>query len=107
MNVIIETPFSGDQIKNKAYARECMLDSLNRGESPFLSHLLYPQVLDDNDPRQRKLGIEAGLAFGKLCDKTVVYTDLGISHGMDIGIFEAEECGRPIEMRTLPFRPKK
>jgi len=100
--VIIESPFKGDETTNKAYARACMLDSLTRGEAPFMSHLLYTQVLDDSIPEQRKLGIEAGLVIGQCCQKTVVYTDLGISHGMELGILDANKHGRPVEMRTLP-----
>ena len=32
--VIIESPFAGDVDTNVKYARACMRDSLNRGESP-------------------------------------------------------------------------
>ena len=80
--VIIESPYAGDVEKNVKYARLCMKDSINRGEYPFASHLLYTQenILNDNDPVERTLGIVAGFAFAKLCDKTVIYADLGISN---------------------------
>ena len=57
-------------------------------EYPFASHLLYTQenILDDSDPVERTLGIVSGFAFAKLCDKTVIYADLGISNGMMLGI---------------------
>lgn len=100
--VIIESPFQGDQILNIAYARECMLDSLQRGEAPFLSHLLYTQVLDESKKTERNLGIQAGLEFGRLCEKTAVYKDLGISAGMKLGIASAKKHGRPVEMRIIP-----
>ena len=101
--VIIESPFAGDVDTNIRYARACMRDSLNRGESPFAMHLLYTQegILDDDIPEERKLGIEAGLAWGKHASKTVVYTDLGITPGMEIGIQRAREEGRAIEYREL------
>lgn len=103
--VIIESPYSAKSeralYKNVRFARSCMLDSLNRGEAPFLSHLLYTQVWDDNDPRLRAAGINAGLEIGKRADKTIVYTNLGISEGMSYGIRAAEEAGRPIEYRLL------
>ena len=106
--VIIESPFSGDIELNKAYARACMKDCFDRGEIPFVSHLLYTQVLDDSDPTQREKGITAGLEFGKLCDKTAVYTDLGISHGMELGILSANENNRPVELRRIKsFDAKK
>ena len=47
--VIIESPYAGDIEKNVAYARDCVRDSLMRGEAPYASHLLYtqPNILDD------------------------------------------------------------
>ena len=85
------------------YARDAMRDALMRGEAPFANHLLYTQdgVLDDDKPTERSLGIEAGLRWGEAAEKTVVYTDLGISSGMKLGIRRAKENGRPVEYRTL------
>lgn len=105
--VQLETPFKSSsqaqRARNVAYARACMRDCLLRDEAPFASHLLYtqPGVLDDDKTHERELGIEAGLALGKLMHKTVVYTDLGISSGMQRGIDRAEIEGRPVEYRTL------
>lgn len=104
--VIIESPFAGspeEVAKNIRYARACMLDCLNRGEAPYASHLLYTQegVLDDNVSEQRELGIEAGLAWGKKAEATVVYTDRGISKGMVQGIIRAIQEGRLVEPRSL------
>lgn len=109
--VIIESPYKGNNYEqlqgNIAYARSCLRDSLKRGESPFASHLLYTQdgVLDDTDTEERKLGIEAGLLWGLAACKTVVYTDLGISAGMEQGIAAAMRDNRPVEYRTLNFYP--
>ena len=101
--VIIESPFAGDVDTNIKFARACMRDSLNKGESPMAIHLLYTQegILDDAIPEERNWGIEAGLAWGKHASKTVVYTNLGISTGMEIGIQRAKEEGREIEFREL------
>lgn len=99
--VIIESPLAGDVAANQEYARRCMLDSLKRGEAPFTSHLLYPQVLDDANASERKQGIEAGLAWGKKADLTVVYTDRGISEGMRLGIARANKEGRRVVYRQL------
>jgi hypothetical protein len=101
--VIIESPFAGDLDTNIRFARACMRDSLRRGESPFAMHLLYTQegILDDTIPDERNWGIEAGLAWGKHATKTVVYTNLGITPGMEIGIQRAIEEGREIEYRDL------
>lgn len=101
--VILESPFTGDVEKNIDYARQCMRDCFKRNEFPFASHLLYTQekILDDTDPEERKLGIYAGLKWGEYADKTVVYTDLGITNGMREGIKTANCLGRKVEMRTL------
>ena len=101
--VIVESPYAGGVSENVAYAREAMADCLRRGEAPYASHLLYtqPGVLDDGKPDERELGIEAGLAWGDCADATVVYTDLGISSGMEWGIRGAREAGRPVEYRNI------
>lgn len=99
--VYLESPFAGDVERNTKYARACMLDSLKRGEAPFVSHLLYTQVLDDTDPLQRTTGIMAGFDWAAVATKTVVYTDLGVSGGMRAGLADATRRGRDIEFRTL------
>lgn len=101
--VIVESPYAGDIERNTAFARACVRDCLMRGEAPIASHLLYtqPGVLRDEVPEERQHGINAGLAWGRVADATVVYTDLGISRGMKYGIEAAEHDARPIEFRTL------
>lgn len=97
--VILESPYAGNLSLHTRYARAAMRDSLLRGEAPMASHLLYTQVLDDGDPLERAMGITAGLAWQ--ADKTVVYTDCGISNGMEHGIRVAQLSSRPIEYRTV------
>lgn len=99
--VILESPYAGDVEKNVEYAKKCALDSLNRGEAPMLSHLLYTQFLDDTIPHERDLGINAGLAWRRVAECSVVYEDLGISRGMEYGIAAAREAGIPVEFRRL------
>lgn len=102
--VILESPFAGDVDGNILYARAAVRDSLLRGESPLASHLLYtqPGILDDTNPAERQHGIDAGLAWGVVAEKTVVYVDRGISQGMEYGIYRALNEGRQVEFRSLP-----
>ncbi len=102
--VILESPYAGDVEKNVEYARACVRDALLRGEAPMASHLLYtqPGILDDSVPEERQLGINAGLEWRKVAEASVVYTDLGISKGMEYGIAAAIEAGLPVEYRKLP-----
>lgn len=99
--VIIESPYAGDVEANVEYARRALRDSLDRGEAPMVSHLLYTQALDDADPVERERGIAAGLAWGAAADATVVYADRGISRGMLAGILRARDERRPVEVRML------
>lgn len=101
--VIIESPYAGDVEANVEYARRCVRDSLLRGEAPIASHLLYtqPGILDDSVPAERLHGISAGLAWRRVADASVVYTDRGVSHGMRLGIAEAEAAGLPVEYRSI------
>ncbi|MDD5589518.1 MAG: hypothetical protein PHP92_05660 [Candidatus Nanoarchaeia archaeon] len=88
--------------KNLRYARLCLLDSMkNHGEAPFLSHLLYPQVLDDNIPEERELGIEAEHAWFIGAHAVVIYMDLGVSEGMRRAIELGEKLGLKKEERKL------
>lgn len=101
--VIIESPYAGDVEHNVAYAKAAVRDCLDRGEAPYASHLFFTQdgLLDDTVPEQRRLGIEAGLAWGERADATVVYEDLGITPGMKQGIGRAIAAGRPVEFRSI------
>lgn len=99
--VIIETPYKGDTARNMRYLYDCINDSLNRGEAPFASHLMYTRVLDDSKPDERELGINAGFTWRTCLTPTIVYTDLGISQGMKNGIAHANQVGSPVEYRSL------
>ena len=101
--VILESPFAGDEQANIDYARLCVRDSLMRGEAPIASHLLYtqPTILDDSVPEERQHGIDAGLAWRAVANRSVVYTDRGITRGMEYGIAAAKEAGRTVEYRSI------
>lgn len=109
---LIESPLASPTlegwVRNKKFARAACRDSLERGEAPYASHLFYAQegILDDDIAQERALGIHAGPVWGKLAKKSVVYTDLGISSGMERGIERAKKEGRVIEYRELGFIPE-
>ena len=99
LRVVIESPLGSsdpaEYAANVAYAKRCMLDSLMRGESPYASHLLLAQdgILSDQNLEQRELGIEAGLAWSAVADLAAVYTDHGMTAGMQRGIKRHRENG--------------
>lgn len=101
--VIIESPYAGDVQANEEYARACVRDSLQRGEAPIASHLLYTQkgILDDTVPEEREQGIAAGLSWLKVADLSAFYIDHGTSPGMQHGMRQAQAMGKRIEFRKL------
>lgn len=107
--VILESPYAAPTPEgiqsHVTYARMCLHDCLSRGEAPIASHLLYtqPGVLDDTIPEERQQGIDAGLAWRRVADKTVAYCDFGITEGMKYGITLAEEKGIPVEYRMILY----
>ena len=103
IRVILESPYAGDVEANVEYARRAVRDSLSKGEAPIASHLLYtqPGILKDEVPEERVWGIEAGLAWGCLAEKTVLYADRGISAGMKLGAARAAMEKRPTEVRFI------
>lgn len=107
IRVLIESPFAANegytQEENMKYARKCCNDCLLKNEAPYASHLFYTQegLLNDDIPHERELGINAGLLWGEVSEKSVVYVDHGVSQGMKYGIEAAIRNGRPIEVRTL------
>lgn len=100
--VNIESPLSGDFARNIRYARLCCIDSLRRGEAPFASHLLFTQMLDDEQYSARRLGMQAGTAWAMVADLCAVYVDFGESAGMLEGIKVALAHRIAVERRTLP-----
>jgi hypothetical protein len=101
--VIIESPYAGDVETNVAYARACMRDSLNRGEAPIASHLLYtqPGILRDEVPEERQWGIDAGLAWRSVAEFAAFYTDRGWSSGMNAARETYLRDGIPFEERSI------
>lgn len=102
MRVIIESPFAGG-FANIKYARRCVRDSIERGESPYASHLLYTQkgLLNDAVAEERKRGIAAADSWLEVADYVAVYCDNGITPGMVIGIVKAAKLGKPFHLRWL------
>ena len=116
--ICIESPLSGDFVKNIEYARRCMRYVLDLGYAPFVSHLLYTQVLDDRNPEQRKRGLEAGFAMGDSCDERWFFLKGGrMSDGMlaaldrakglgqDVRVFDGRLDGEPDELKLPEVTP--
>ena len=101
--VIIESPYAGDIEANVAYARRAMRDSLDRGEAPYASHLLYtqPGVLRDAVQEERNRGMACGYNWMAKADLVAFYIDRGWSPGMKKAEEYAVHLDIPVQVREL------
>ena len=108
--VYIASPLSGDVTRNLIFARQACRFAIAKGVTPFAPHLLYPQILDDNDPQERQLGIDLGGRMLALCRALWLCGDR-ISPGMDGERKLAEQLGIPVyristqEILSTEFSP--
>jgi hypothetical protein len=88
---------------NRLYALKCVWHSIRRGEAPYAPHLFLTgsMLLNDLIPGDRALGITIGNAWGDWSDLIAVYTDRGISKGMQSEIDRFRHRCMPLEMRSL------
>jgi len=111
--VYVASPFKGANVEetrqNIVYARLCMLDSLERGEAPYLSHLLYTQCWHEGGGL-RERGLAAGDAWRAAAELVAVYQDLGVTPGMQRAL-EASGAtpavGRFLGGGSLPTNPER
>lgn len=87
--IFVASPYAGDVEKNIEYAKEACRYVLNEGSAFFCPHLLYPQILDDDNLEERKLGINMGKEFLDKCDELWVF-----GNRISSGIFEEIEFAR-------------
>lgn len=92
----IISPYAGDVEKNKAYAVNCCRYAIQQGYTPIAVHLLYPQILDDQDPAERAAGLRLGLNILEHCALAWVCGST-ISSGMTGEIQRAEQLGIPVQ----------
>lgn len=87
--VYICSPFAGDIEKNVAAARTYSRFAVEQGYIPIAPHLLFPQFLNDSDPKERELGLFFGNAIMSKCSEIWVFGN-HISSGMEAEIKRAK-----------------
>lgn len=87
--VFICSPFGGNTKGNTERAKRYLKFAVDKGAIPFAPHLLYPLVLDENDPVQRELGMFFGMVWLGKCDELWVFGS-HISTGMIAEIDKAK-----------------
>lgn len=93
--VFICSPFASDIAGNVMRTIRYMRFAVVKGVIPFAPHLLYPQVLDEDDPSSRELGLFFGMVWLGKCDELWVF-GRHLSNGMAREIAKAKNRGIPI-----------
>ncbi len=93
--IYVASKYAGDVDENvKAAATYCR-KVIEEGYMPVASHLLYPQILNDNIPAERELGLLFGLALLNVCDEVWVFGE--VSAGMQKEIEEAKRLNKRLK----------
>lgn len=87
--VYICSPYAGDVEANVAAARCYSRFAVEQGFIPIAPHLLFPQFLNDADPKERQLGLFFGNALMSKCSEVWVFGSR-ISAGMEAEIKRAK-----------------
>ena len=97
--VYICSPLSGDVEKNTEKAREYCRDAMLLFPEvvPIAPHIYFPQFLDETDPIERSLGMEAGIALLEFCEEIWVFGVANPTAGMRQEIEYAKLHGLPIK----------
>ena len=90
--VYICSPYSGDVEKNVEAAQKYSRFAVDTGYIPIAPHLLFPQFLNDSDPKERSLGLFFGNALMSKCSEVWVFGSR-ISSGMEAEIKRAKWKG--------------
>lgn len=97
--VYVCAPFGGtidDQIRNTTLTIRRCRQLYDQGCNPIAPQIYYPRFLDDNDPAERRDGLDAALDWLKHCDVVYVYGDR-ITPGMKAEIELAQKRGIPVK----------
>ena len=87
--VYICSPYAGQIAENVENARKYSRYAVDNGYIPIAPHLLFPQFLNDDDFKERQLGLLFGNALMSKCSEVWVFGDR-ISPGMEAEIRRAK-----------------
>ena len=99
--IYVVSKYAGNINANtKNAARYCRY-IIDQGFMPIASHLLYPQILNDDVSTERELGTAFGLSLLAICDEVWVFIDGQISSGMKQEIEEANRLKIPVKRLNM------
>lgn len=100
--VYLASKYAGDTEKNTADAILYARALIRRGFIPVVSHLMYPSMLSDDEPSERRLGLLFGQALLALCDEVWFVGEkdengrIVLSEGMKAELREAKRLKKDI-----------
>lgn len=88
--VYICSPYAGDIENNVKAAQGYSRFAVRKGYIPIAPHLLFPQFMNDADPKERKLALLFGNFLMSKCSEIWVFGE-HISTGMEAEIKQARQ----------------
>ena len=99
--IYVASKYAGDVEANAKAAVGYCRYVISRKCIPIASHLLYPQILRDEDPAERDLGLYFGWVLINKCNEVWVFSDGTISPGMKKEIIRAKSKNMKIRRFDL------
>lgn len=76
--------YAGNVDANVAAALTYCRRVIDEGYMSVASYLLYPQILNDNDPNERDLGLLFALSLFRICDEVWVFGEVSLGVAQEI-----------------------
>lgn len=99
--VYVCAPLGGNIEENLKKVKIYTAYALRCGTAPVVPHF-YAECLDDNDPKNRELGLAAGMSLLWLCDEVWVFGDT-VTDGMRAEL----KFGKNLNIRTRHISEKE
>ena len=71
--IFVCSPLRGNIKENIKKAKQYSRDIALKGDIPITPHIYFTQFLDDNNPKERKLGMKMGQELLKICDDIKIF----------------------------------
>ena len=101
--IFVCSPLKGDIKKNLRRAKTYCLFVIRKGHIPIAPHLYFSQLLNDNIPADRELGMTMGTVLLEQCEELWVFGPT-ISEGMKADIKRARQIGLKVCEFTFDTR---
>ena len=71
--IFICSPLRGNIKENIEKAKEYSREVMSAGHLPITPHIYFTQFLNDDDPKEREIGMEMGRKLLDICDEIWIY----------------------------------